>query len=177
MSDLPHALPHALIVAGPTCSGKSALALGLARALNGVVINADSMQVYRELRIITARPTAAEEAEAPHALYGIRPAAEAGHILGTEAALSATKSPAAAKAGGVAVHVDLAPVETGALVGVGQQVVGVGDLREAFTRFGIILIAVGVELLGQLAVGGLDVLLAGSAGHAQNGVGIFCHAP
>jgi len=82
MSDL----PHALIVAGPTCSGKSALALGLARALNGVVINADSMQVYRELRIITARPTEAEEAQAPHALYGIRPAAEAGSVAWWRAA-------------------------------------------------------------------------------------------
>ncbi len=73
-------LPHALIVAGPTCSGKSALALGLAQALGGVVINADSMQVYRELRIVTARPTAAEEEAAPHTLYGVRPAAEAGSV-------------------------------------------------------------------------------------------------
>ena len=70
--------PTALIVAGPTCSGKSALALGLARRLDGVVINADSMQVYRELRILTARPTTAEEATVPHALYGVRPAAEPG---------------------------------------------------------------------------------------------------
>ena len=69
-----------MIVAGPTCGGKSALALGLAQALDGVVINADSMQVYRELRIITARPTVEEEAQAPHALYGIRPAAEAGSV-------------------------------------------------------------------------------------------------
>jgi len=73
------ALPlDALIVAGPTCSGKSALALALARRLGGVVINADSMQVYRELRILTARPSAADEASAPHALYGVRPAAEPG---------------------------------------------------------------------------------------------------
>lgn len=73
------ALPHALIVAGPTCSGKSALALGIASALGGTVINADSMQVYRELRVITARPSAEEEARVPHALYGVRPAAEAGN--------------------------------------------------------------------------------------------------
>ncbi len=66
---------RAIIVAGPTCSGKSALALDLARRLGGTVINADSMQVYRELRVLTARPTPAEEAMAPHALYGIRPAA------------------------------------------------------------------------------------------------------
>lgn len=72
-------LPHAVLVAGPTCSGKSALALALAEQLGGVVINADSMQVYRDLRIITARPTPEEEARAPHALYGIRPAAEPGN--------------------------------------------------------------------------------------------------
>ncbi|HEV7265335.1 MAG TPA: tRNA (adenosine(37)-N6)-dimethylallyltransferase MiaA [Falsiroseomonas sp.] len=70
--------PPAILVAGPTASGKSALALALADRLGGVVINADSMQVYRELRIITARPTEADLARAPHALYGVRPAAEAG---------------------------------------------------------------------------------------------------
>ena len=68
----------ALIVAGPTASGKSALALALAEQLGGTVINADSMQVYRELRILTARPTPAEEAVVPHALYGVRPAREPG---------------------------------------------------------------------------------------------------
>jgi tRNA dimethylallyltransferase len=66
----------ALIVFGPTASGKSALAIDLARRIGGVVVNADSMQVYRELRILTARPTPAEEAMVPHALYGARPAAE-----------------------------------------------------------------------------------------------------
>ncbi len=71
-------LPRALIVAGPTASGKSALALALAERLGGVVINADAMQVYRELRIVTARPTAAEEARVPHRLYGVRAAAEPG---------------------------------------------------------------------------------------------------
>ncbi|MDA9545412.1 tRNA delta(2)-isopentenylpyrophosphate transferase [Bradyrhizobium sp. CCBAU 45321] len=60
----------AVLIAGPTASGKSALALELARAAGGVVINADSMQVYRDLRIITARPTAADEALVPHRLYG-----------------------------------------------------------------------------------------------------------
>ncbi len=70
--------PDALIVAGPTCSGKSALAVELARRLDGVVINADSMQVYRELRVLTARPTAEEEQTVPHALYGVRAAAEPG---------------------------------------------------------------------------------------------------
>ena len=70
----------ALIVAGPTCSGKSALALHLARRWGGTVINADSMQVYRELRILTARPTPEDEAAAPHRLYGVRPAAEPGSV-------------------------------------------------------------------------------------------------
>ncbi len=59
-----------MLIAGPTASGKSALALELAQKTGGVVINADSMQVYRDLRIITARPTPAEEALAPHHLYG-----------------------------------------------------------------------------------------------------------
>ena len=62
-----------VIVAGPTASGKSALALDLARILGGTVINADSMQVYRELRVLTARPSPEEEAEVPHRLYGVLP--------------------------------------------------------------------------------------------------------
>lgn len=62
-----------LVIGGPTASGKSGLALRLAQDANGVVINADSMQVYAELRIITARPSAADEAAAPHRLYGIVP--------------------------------------------------------------------------------------------------------
>ncbi|MCK1295521.1 MULTISPECIES: tRNA (adenosine(37)-N6)-dimethylallyltransferase MiaA [unclassified Bradyrhizobium] len=60
----------AVLIAGPTASGKSALALELALAAGGVVINADSMQVYRDLRIITARPTLGDEAQVPHRLYG-----------------------------------------------------------------------------------------------------------
>lgn len=59
-----------MLIAGPTASGKSALALKLAQASGGTVINTDSMQVYRDLRIITARPTPDEEAQAPHRLYG-----------------------------------------------------------------------------------------------------------
>jgi len=65
-----------LIVAGPTASGKSALALAVAEEFGGVVINADSMQVYRELRILTARPSPEDEARAPHRLYGVLPASE-----------------------------------------------------------------------------------------------------
>jgi tRNA dimethylallyltransferase len=60
----------AVLIAGPTASGKSALALALAEAAGGTIINADSMQVYRDLRIITARPTPEEEAAVPHRLYG-----------------------------------------------------------------------------------------------------------
>jgi tRNA dimethylallyltransferase len=60
----------AVLIAGPTASGKSALALELALATGGVVINADSMQVYGDLHIITARPTHGEEARVPHRLYG-----------------------------------------------------------------------------------------------------------
>jgi tRNA dimethylallyltransferase len=60
-----------LIVAGPTASGKSALALALAERLDGTVINADSMQVYRELAILTGRPDAEALARAPHRLYGV----------------------------------------------------------------------------------------------------------
>jgi tRNA dimethylallyltransferase len=59
-----------VLIAGPTASGKSALALALAERHNGVIINADSMQVYRDLRVLTARPTPGEEARAPHRLYG-----------------------------------------------------------------------------------------------------------
>jgi tRNA dimethylallyltransferase len=59
-----------VLIAGPTASGKSALALALAEAARGTVINTDSMQVYRDLRILTARPTPEEEARVPHRLYG-----------------------------------------------------------------------------------------------------------
>ncbi len=61
---------RAVLIAGPTTSGKSALALRLAEKLGGTIVNADSMQVYRDLRIITARPTPQEEARVPHRLYG-----------------------------------------------------------------------------------------------------------
>ncbi|MEY4878618.1 MAG: tRNA dimethylallyltransferase [Pseudomonadota bacterium] len=60
----------AVLIAGPTASGKSAAALALAEQHNGAVVNADSMQVYDGLRVLTARPSAADEARAPHVLYG-----------------------------------------------------------------------------------------------------------
>ncbi|MGF1456809.1 MAG: tRNA (adenosine(37)-N6)-dimethylallyltransferase MiaA [Alphaproteobacteria bacterium] len=65
-----------VLIAGPTASGKSALAVRLARHLGGTIINADSMQVYRDLRIVTARPSPQDEAEAPHRLYGALDGAE-----------------------------------------------------------------------------------------------------
>jgi tRNA dimethylallyltransferase len=61
---------EAVLIAGPTASGKSALALERAQKAGGIVINGDSMQVYRDLSIITARPTPQEEALVPHRLYG-----------------------------------------------------------------------------------------------------------
>src|SRR5215468_10475134 len=89
---------RAIVIAGPTASGKSRLALALAERCVGVVINADSMQVYRELSILTARPTAQEEARAPHALYGFVGGAEA-YSAGRYAA-DAARAIAEARAGG-----------------------------------------------------------------------------
>jgi tRNA dimethylallyltransferase len=65
-----------LIVAGPTAGGKSSAALNVAQEFNGVVINADSIQVYRELHILSARPSLEDEASAPHSLYGFLSASE-----------------------------------------------------------------------------------------------------
>ncbi len=59
-----------VIIAGPTASGKSAFALGLAETLHGTIINADSMQVYRDIPILTAQPDEADQARVPHRLYG-----------------------------------------------------------------------------------------------------------
>jgi len=69
-------VPNTILIAGPTASGKSALALEVAEKLHGTIVNADSMQVYRDLRIITARPTPDDERRAPHRLYGHVDAAE-----------------------------------------------------------------------------------------------------
>jgi tRNA dimethylallyltransferase len=73
--------PPLVVIAGPTASGKSSAAIALARALDGVVINADASQVYRDLRVLTARPSPDEEAQAPHRLFG--------HIDGAEACSAA----------------------------------------------------------------------------------------
>jgi len=79
MNHIPQQHPI-LVVAGPTASGKSALALALAERFQGTVINADSMQVYRDLRILSARPGPDEEARVPHRLYGILDGAVRGSV-------------------------------------------------------------------------------------------------
>jgi len=69
-------LPELALIAGPTASGKSALALALAEAAGGTIVNADSAQVYRDLRLVSARPSKAEEPRVPHRLYGYRDGAD-----------------------------------------------------------------------------------------------------
>lgn len=66
--DIPAEMP--VLIAGPTASGKSALALEIAETRGGVIVNADAIQVYDNWRVLTARPSPAEEARAPHRLYG-----------------------------------------------------------------------------------------------------------
>ncbi|HWU74699.1 MAG TPA: tRNA (adenosine(37)-N6)-dimethylallyltransferase MiaA [Sphingomonas sp.] len=72
-------LPKIALIAGPTASGKSALALQLAERFAGTIINADSAQVYRDLRVVTARPSPEDEARAPHRLFGHVDAADTGY--------------------------------------------------------------------------------------------------
>src|SRR5256886_8405218 len=69
-----------VIIAGPTASGKSALALELAAAFGGTIINADSQQIYRDLRILSARPDAAAMRRVPHRLYGFLDSGERGSV-------------------------------------------------------------------------------------------------
>jgi tRNA dimethylallyltransferase len=90
--------PPVVVIAGPTASGKSALALGLAEQVRGTVINADALQCYRDLAILTARPDAAARARAPHRLYGFLDAAERGSA-GSWRTLALAAIGAAAKAG------------------------------------------------------------------------------
>ncbi|MEO1329606.1 MAG: tRNA (adenosine(37)-N6)-dimethylallyltransferase MiaA, partial [Pseudomonadota bacterium] len=71
-----------ILIAGPTASGKSALALALAEAVGAPVVNADALQVYRDWRLLTARPSPAEEARVPHRLYGHVDLAEPGYSVG-----------------------------------------------------------------------------------------------
>jgi tRNA dimethylallyltransferase len=93
-----------IVLAGPTASGKSALALALAERLGGVVINADSMQLYRELPVLTARPGPEALARAPHRLYGVLAADRPGSV-GQWLDLAAAAIAEAALAGRVAVVV------------------------------------------------------------------------
>ncbi|WP_310099094.1 tRNA (adenosine(37)-N6)-dimethylallyltransferase MiaA [Sphingomonas sp. BE138] len=74
-------LPRLALIAGPTASGKSALAIELAERIGGVVINADASQVYQDLRVLSARPSVADEARVPHRLFG--------HVDGAEACSAA----------------------------------------------------------------------------------------
>ena len=69
-------LPPVALIAGPTASGKSALAIALAERTNGVIVNADSAQLYRDLDVVSARPSAADRKRADHRLYGVRDGAE-----------------------------------------------------------------------------------------------------
>jgi tRNA dimethylallyltransferase len=96
--------PEIVIVAGPTASGKSALALAIAEEFGGTIINADSQQVYRDLAVLSARPGDAEMARVPHRLYGVIDAAEncsAGRWL----ALAKAEIHAACAAGGLPILV------------------------------------------------------------------------
>lgn len=85
---------RALLIAGPTASGKSAVALALARRFAATIVNADSMQVYRDLRVLTARPSEADEAAAPHELFGVVDGA-VNHSVGlwlADATMAATRA-------------------------------------------------------------------------------------
>lgn len=72
----PHHTKGAILIAGPTTSGKSALALSMAERYGGEIVNADSMQIYADMRVLTARPSAEDEARVPHHLYGVLGAGE-----------------------------------------------------------------------------------------------------
>jgi tRNA dimethylallyltransferase len=92
------------VITGPTASGKTALALQLAEAFDGTVINADSRQIYRDLRILTARPDATAEARAPHRLYGFLDAADRGSVANWRA-LAIDEIAGATRAGRLAILV------------------------------------------------------------------------
>ena len=104
IADLDPARP--VLLAGPTASGKSALALAIAQAQGRAVVNADAMQVHAAFRVLTARPSAEEEAQAPHRLYGHVPWGaphSAGHWLREVAPLLA-EAPAPVIVGGTGLH-------------------------------------------------------------------------
>jgi tRNA dimethylallyltransferase len=96
--------PPVLLIAGPTASGKSALALRLARATGAEIVNADALQIYADLRVLTARPSAADEAAAPHHLFGVADAAQ-GWSVGRWLAAACEALPAIAARGRPAIVV------------------------------------------------------------------------
>jgi len=98
-------LPKVALIAGPTASGKSALALQLAERFGGTIINADSAQVYRDLRIVTARPSPGEEAQAPHRLFGHVDAADTGYSAARWAAEAQIEIDRAVEAGSLPILV------------------------------------------------------------------------
>lgn len=98
-------LPKVALIAGPTASGKSALALQLAERFGGTIINADSAQVYRDLRIVTARPSPEEEARAPHRLFGHVDAADTGYSAARWAAEARIEIDRAVEAGSLPILV------------------------------------------------------------------------
>jgi tRNA dimethylallyltransferase len=69
---MPSSKPPLVVIAGPTASGKSALALALAQQIEGVIVNADSAQIYRDLSVLSAAPSAEERQKADHRLYGVQ---------------------------------------------------------------------------------------------------------
>lgn len=94
------ARPPLVVIAGPTASGKSTLAVALAERNDGVVVNADSAQVYRDLRVVTARPSEEDEARMPHRLFGHVDAADTGYNAArwaAEARVALTEAHAAGK--------------------------------------------------------------------------------
>ena len=101
----PQDLPRLALIAGPTASGKSALAIELAERIGGVVINADASQVYRDLRVLSARPSPADEARVPHRLFG--------HVDGADTCSAARWAAAAAAEVGRAHAAGLVPVLVG----------------------------------------------------------------
>ncbi|WP_373089648.1 tRNA (adenosine(37)-N6)-dimethylallyltransferase MiaA [Sneathiella sp.] len=108
-----HRQPDAILLAGPTASGKSALAIAIAEEFDGVIINADSMQIYDGLRILTARPDAEDERRVPHRLYGVLDPADPGTaarwrdmaLIEVEAARAAGKLPIVV--GGTGLYFDI----------------------------------------------------------------------
>lgn len=98
-----------IVIGGPTASGKSGLALEIAERLDGVIINGDAIQVYRDLRILTARPSVADEEQRPHRLYGVLDAAET-CSAGRWQALALAEIEAATAAGKRAIEIGRAHV-------------------------------------------------------------------